>query len=165
MREIQRQVAVVVLMLTIVLSGCGAPDTGGVRPSASGDQHPAAPKRITAAIMSNPKGFFAEDALTFAGTPGADVLADLVHGGLIIRDGQGSLRAQLAEAVPSLDNGLWKLLPGGRMETTARIASRRALAGAMELPSRRVTSSSPPPWAATQRCRLRAAWCTSRSSA
>ncbi len=49
---------------------------------------------------------------------GSESLQDLVHAGLSIVDNQGGLRPQLAEAVPSLENGLWKVLPNGRMETT-----------------------------------------------
>jgi peptide/nickel transport system substrate-binding protein len=45
----------------------------------------------------------------------------LVHSGLTVRGDQRIRHPSLAEAVPSLDNGLWKLLPDGRMETTWRI--------------------------------------------
>ena len=48
-------------------------------------------------------------------------MEQLVHAGLAIQDGAGTLRPQLAEAVPSLENGLWTLLPDGRMETSWRI--------------------------------------------
>jgi peptide/nickel transport system substrate-binding protein len=36
-------------------------------------------------------------------------------------DANGTLRPFLAESVPSIENGLWKLLPDGRMETTWKI--------------------------------------------
>jgi len=45
----------------------------------------------------------------------------MVHSGLTVRDGQRIRHSRLAEAVPSLDNGLWNLLPDGRMETTWRL--------------------------------------------
>jgi peptide/nickel transport system substrate-binding protein len=44
-----------------------------------------------------------------------------MHAGLAIEDAAGVSRPQLAEAVPSLENGLWELFPDGRMETTWRI--------------------------------------------
>jgi peptide/nickel transport system substrate-binding protein len=47
----------------------------------------------------------------------------MVHAGLSLVDDRGSLRPQLAEAVPSLENGLWVLFPDGRMQTTWRIRS------------------------------------------
>lgn len=42
----------------------------------------------------------------------------MVNPGLAVVDDRGALRAALAEAVPSLENGLWTLLPDGRMQTT-----------------------------------------------
>lgn len=38
-------------------------------------------------------------------------------------DDKGTVLPQLAEAVPSIENGLWRVLPDGRMETTLRIKS------------------------------------------
>jgi peptide/nickel transport system substrate-binding protein len=45
----------------------------------------------------------------------------MVNPGLAVVDDRGAVRPVLAEAVPSLENGLWKLQPDGRMETTWRI--------------------------------------------
>src|SRR5687767_1939674 len=42
----------------------------------------------------------------------------MLHAGLGIEDHQGTLRPQLAEAIPSIENGQWKVHPDGRMETT-----------------------------------------------
>src|SRR5438034_306724 len=53
--------------------------------------------------------------------PGATGLDRLVSAGLTSVDDQSILHPQLAEAVPALDNGLWKLFPDGRMELTWRI--------------------------------------------
>lgn len=53
--------------------------------------------------------------------PGATALDRLVAAGLSIVDDKGMVRPQLAEAVPTLENGLWKVFPDGRMETTWRI--------------------------------------------
>jgi peptide/nickel transport system substrate-binding protein len=53
--------------------------------------------------------------------PGADAVEELVNAGLAHLDPQGNLLPQLAEAVPSLDNGLWKLLPDGGMETVWKL--------------------------------------------
>src|SRR5262245_53654951 len=39
-------------------------------------------------------------------------------GGLAHADWVNDRRPQLAETIPSVENGLWKLLPDGRMETT-----------------------------------------------
>src|SRR2546428_235254 len=45
----------------------------------------------------------------------------LVHSGLTVGGDQRVRHPMLAEAVPTLENGLWKLLPDGRMETTWRL--------------------------------------------
>src|SRR5688500_16858598 len=73
-----------------------------------------APKRITVAVVR-------EQDLRPISTGPQVVATSLLHSGLTIR-GDGRVRqARLAEAVPSLENGLWKLLPDGRMETTWRL--------------------------------------------
>jgi peptide/nickel transport system substrate-binding protein len=53
--------------------------------------------------------------------PGADALEEMVSAGLAHLDNGGVLHPQLAEAVPTLENGLWRVFPDGRMETTWRI--------------------------------------------
>jgi peptide/nickel transport system substrate-binding protein len=44
-----------------------------------------------------------------------------MHAGLTIADHEGVLHPQLAELVPSIENGSWTLFPDGRMETTWRL--------------------------------------------
>jgi len=69
--------------------------------------------------MADPPALYQE--LTGFGQRGTDVLQELALSGLTTQDNLGVLRPQLAEAVPSVDNGLWRVLPDGRMETTWRI--------------------------------------------
>src|SRR5207249_9178500 len=52
---------------------------------------------------------------------GLDAIEELTHAGMTHADDHGVLHPQLAEAVPTVDNGLWRLLPDGRMETTWKI--------------------------------------------
>jgi peptide/nickel transport system substrate-binding protein len=52
---------------------------------------------------------------------GTDVLEELTNSGLATPTDRGHLEPLLAETVPSLDNGLWKLQPDGKMETTWRL--------------------------------------------
>ena len=49
--------------------------------------------------------------------PGLDALQDLVNAGLVTSRDDGVIVAQLAEAVPSVDNGLWQVFPDGHMQT------------------------------------------------
>jgi peptide/nickel transport system substrate-binding protein len=53
--------------------------------------------------------------------PGADALEQLVNAGLVVLDAGGVLRPQLADAVPTVENGLWTVHPDGTMATTWRI--------------------------------------------
>ena len=84
---------------------------------------PAALRKVTAAItgdlpvLSNK---VIRAALAFTAPGGAEI-EDMITDGLSDLDDQGVLRAKLGEAVPSLENGQWKLLPDGRMETSWRI--------------------------------------------
>ncbi|MEA2640843.1 MAG: peptide/nickel transport system substrate-binding protein [Chloroflexota bacterium] len=54
---------------------------------------------------------------------GSEELGELTNAGLANIDDQSRLQPMLAEAVPSAENGLWKLLPDGRMETTWTLRS------------------------------------------
>jgi len=56
-----------------------------------------------------------------ADPPGMMEFEALVNAGLSTKGLNQALEPQLAEAVPSIENGLWKLLPDGRMETTWKI--------------------------------------------
>jgi peptide/nickel transport system substrate-binding protein len=84
---------------------------------------PAPPKRITAAIRGDPKTLHEPINVASGGasTAGVREIEQMVNAGLTNLDSQGELRPQLAEAVPTLENRLWKLLPDGKMETTWRL--------------------------------------------
>lgn len=113
--------ATIVLSLTVAVTGCANPN----RPSTEttgGPQTAAAPKRVTAAINSVPLTISSNN-ITIGSTtyPGGGELAGLVNAGLTQFDESGRVRPQLAQDVPLSDNGLWKVLPDGTMETTWRI--------------------------------------------
>src|SRR6266545_1802406 len=111
------------LVLTLVVVGCAAAQ-GPAAPRSGQEafQPPTAPKRITASMASDFNALSTQVVRSGSGTrPGLKELEQLVHAGLSINDHRGVLQPQLAEAVPSIENGLWKLLPDGRMETTWRL--------------------------------------------
>jgi ABC-type transport system substrate-binding protein len=100
--------------------------TGAEEPSSTVGRPPQSKsqtaKRLVAAIQGNPRMLNNRvDAAGAGGTPGVDNLEELVHAGLVSADRSGRLQAQLAEAVPTIENGLWQLFPDGTMETTWRI--------------------------------------------
>jgi peptide/nickel transport system substrate-binding protein len=110
------------ISLAVLAAGCTAPASSGR--SGADPAAPAAPKKVKAAIMSSPAGVSSVFIETGSGTyPGGDALEELLQGGLSRPDAAGQLQPMLAEAVPSIENGLWKLLPNGGMETTWKLRS------------------------------------------
>jgi len=120
MVAVHRHVLTVLVMATLVV-GCAAPQPSARTEGAAAEApKPTGPKRITVVAMGEPPTLSTKVNTSGAGgvVPGADALEELVNAGLVHLDPKGNLLPQLAEAVPSLENGLWKLLPDGRMETT-----------------------------------------------
>src|SRR5438132_718343 len=104
------------LALTLLIAGCAAPP--GATSSAPGAGKPSAPARIVAAVRGNPRVLTDRTSPIQPGhVPGLDALQDLVNAGLVTSRDDGVIVAQLAEAVPSVDNGLWQVFPDGRMQT------------------------------------------------
>src|SRR5437762_2574757 len=89
-------------------------------PSEQSGQRPTALKRITVAIRGTAQVLNNKLNIGNAGL-GVSEIEKLVHAGLGVQDDLDQLHPTLAEAIPSLENGLWLLLPDGRMETTWRI--------------------------------------------
>ena len=112
------------LLLTVAATSCTAPRIP-VREAGSGADvaRPSDVKRIVAAIQG--EATVLSTTLSPTGTagsiPGVDALQDLLHAGLSNFNADGELWPQLAERVPTPDNGLWKVSPDGRMETTWRL--------------------------------------------
>ena len=102
----------------VVLGACTAPPSRDASETGA-PEAPRAFKRIHAAILSDPPYIY--NALSPANAAGSDAIEDLVHDGLTVLDNRGERRPRLAEAIPSIENGLWKVLDDGRMETTWRI--------------------------------------------
>jgi peptide/nickel transport system substrate-binding protein len=92
----------------------------GSAPEAAAPRASTGPRRLTAGIRGTAQVLYAKLNIGNAGLGVADT-ALMVNAGLTARDDQEALHAQLAEAVPTVDNGAWKLLPDGRMETTWKI--------------------------------------------
>jgi peptide/nickel transport system substrate-binding protein len=104
------------LACVVLVVGCTSTPAGSVvRPASGGHQGAVTPKRLAAAINGNPA------TLNPSGGTFARPLLGLLHAGLSNPDEVKQQRAQLAEAVPSLENGLWRVFPDGRMETTWKI--------------------------------------------
>jgi len=113
-----KRVVAGVLAIVLLAVGCSGPGAAGsasqVHESPASELAPL--KQITVRVSRAP------DARPGAAGP-AMVIQPLVHSGLTVLDGQNVRYPVLAEAIPSLENGLWKLFPDGRMETTWSIRS------------------------------------------
>jgi peptide/nickel transport system substrate-binding protein len=108
--------------MVLIVTACAAPPSSGVSPQQREpeSERPAAPKRMTAAIRDNPPSMVTTRTRP-AAHRGLDGMEELMHAGFSYLKADGTRAAQLAEAVPTIENGLWKLLPDGRMETTWKI--------------------------------------------
>jgi peptide/nickel transport system substrate-binding protein len=107
------------LLLTFIMLLATA--CAGNAPGARGPSEvaaPVAPRRLVAAIRSAPPTVSADLNTIIPGTIG---LARLVSSGLTVVTDDGDRVPLLSEAVPTIENGLWQVLPDGRMETTWRI--------------------------------------------
>lgn len=111
------------LLLAIVSVGCGGsgPDrapNGESQPSAN-----AGVKRLTIAVRSELRTVSA-NVNKGGGTgavPGNVEVERLVNSPLTMVDAEGIRRPRLVQQVPTIENGLWKVSPDGRMETTWRL--------------------------------------------
>src|SRR5438105_1388345 len=117
--------AIVGLALAVLVVGCAPAQSQGGADSAQ-PQQPVGPKRITAAMMGNPTGVTDNfiGGGSGGGVPGEAEFEELIGGALVLRKERGlQLLPGVAENVPSFENGLWRVLPDGRMETTWKIRS------------------------------------------
>ncbi len=113
---------IMVLLLTLASMGlmaCApAPSRGGSKVVPA-----AGPKRITAGIRGDPKTL--SDSINFAAggssVAGVREIENLLNAGLTVSRPDGTQGPQLAEVAPTLENGLWKLLPDGHMELTWKL--------------------------------------------
>ncbi len=109
------------MLCTLLFVSACAPQRAGQPAPTSSDQtaRSSSPKRVVAAIRGDPHTLV--EAVNSAGggrVAGVREVEQLLNSGLNLVDRDGKLRPLLAEQVPTLENGLWKLFPDGRMETT-----------------------------------------------
>jgi peptide/nickel transport system substrate-binding protein len=122
-RDLVAVLARFTLFLVLAASvGCSprAPQPDDARAQDAGTP-PRAAKRITAAVLADINTLHSRVNRQSGTVAGLDAVEDLVNAGLAIRDRELTLQPQLAEAVPSIENGLWTVFPDGRMATTWKI--------------------------------------------
>lgn len=109
-----RRYALLGLVLALLVVGCGP---AASPQSASQPVAPQPPKKIKAAVLHEVNDI----GMSGGGLGERSPLNGLTNAGLTNLDEGGTRRPQLAEEVPTLENGLWKLLPDGRMEVSWRL--------------------------------------------
>ncbi len=110
----------VLVSLGLALAACAPPPPstrGG--PEQATRASSAAPKTMRFAALREPvKGLAPPGGTQFGDMQS---VAMMFHSGLTVYDGQGNLRPQIAEKIPSLDDGDWVVFPNGEMELTWRL--------------------------------------------
>jgi len=117
-----KRAASVFLPLVLLMAACAPSQSSGITQNQDAAARPAVHKKVIAGLRGEP--FTLSNMLGRAGAGrvyGVAEMERLLHSGLSIEDDQVEQRAALAEAVPSVENGLWRVFPDGRMETTWRI--------------------------------------------
>jgi peptide/nickel transport system substrate-binding protein len=104
-----------------MLAGCASPQAPAGQSSANQQPSTSAPKRLVAAVNSEPVVLDQRVSATSVTPPGTNVLDYLVNAGLANQDDAAVLQAKLAETMPTVDNGLWKVFPDGRMQVTWKL--------------------------------------------
>jgi len=93
----------------LLVAACAPPGVGPTSPGGTEGQ-PTAKKHLVAALLKPNIPTIREN--------GGDRIYELALGGLGRLDTWGVVHPQLAEVVPSIENGLWRVFPDGRIETT-----------------------------------------------
>jgi peptide/nickel transport system substrate-binding protein len=111
------------LLIAIVALACAGPSAPQRSAGSPDAQSATAPKRITVAIRGDAKTLSAKlnSSAGAGGVPGVSQIEEMLNAGLAIFDGRGRVHPQLAEEIPTVENGLWQVFPDGRMETTWRL--------------------------------------------
>jgi peptide/nickel transport system substrate-binding protein len=108
------------LAAAMLLLACAAPvaQPAGDRP-VGGEQRAQAPKRLRVGIIQEPRGWMPWGGTSTAG--GAQNPLWMTTRTLTIIAGDGTIKPVLAEALPTLEQGTWRIDPDGTMEQTWKI--------------------------------------------
>lgn len=121
MRSYRSIVPILLAVAVIAVIGCASPQSPAASdPRGVGEQKLTAPRRITAVMSGDPHTLY-QKLNTNNAVRGIVAVERLVSAGLVVERNDGTLAPQIAEAVPTVDNGLWTVLPDGRMETVWKI--------------------------------------------
>ncbi len=115
---------ILVMLFALGCAPASPPAPGASSQGSAAPAQPSPPKWITAAFLSDPPTLMNRVNSAVAGgrtSAGISEMADIVNSSMTVAVERGVLQPRLAEDVPTLENGLWRVLPDGRTETTYRI--------------------------------------------
>jgi peptide/nickel transport system substrate-binding protein len=111
------------LLLCAILAvvGCAAPQQNTLSSASGNVPAPSVSRSIVAGVKTPLPFLYRQLNPTNTSAGGGPEVVDLVSSGLTVVNNRGERVPQLGEQVPTLENGLWKLLPDGAMELTWQI--------------------------------------------
>jgi len=101
----------VALAAAMTVIGCASPRPINSTTPGGIDAAPVAKKQLTAAIQIDLPSM---SSRLSSPLPGAGEMESFANGSLARPDINDVLRPQLAESIPTVENGLWKVLPDGQ---------------------------------------------------
>src|SRR5689334_22393108 len=110
------------VLAVVLIVSCGPQSAAPQRSSSTGPASSSVPKRLVMSIFADPAGMHQELTNRVIGSvPGLADLHQILHAGLSTQDDREVYLPVLAEAIPSVENGLWMVEPDGQMATTWQI--------------------------------------------
>jgi peptide/nickel transport system substrate-binding protein len=107
----------IALLLAVLLLG-SACAPGGPAANQTTAPVPAAPKLLTMGVVA---GEEPKDGGLPYGANGSNAVGPIFHASLTVYDERGNLQPRLAERVPTVESGDWKVHPDGSMEVTWKV--------------------------------------------
>jgi len=103
----------------VVLASCAPSGPASRQATQSGDQKTSAPKTLRMGMIAGSEP--TENIPLGSGGTGGGEHPFMLHAGLTIYDAQGTLQPHVAQRVPTIENGDWKVMPDGQMEVTWKL--------------------------------------------
>jgi len=117
---VSTRIVAALLLVGLALAGCTPPNIrGGGEGQAGGSG--SGPKTLNVGIIAEPTGIGPFSSHTSGG--GAHQVEEIAHRYLVGLDNRSQPYPEVADALPSVQNGTWTIYPDGTMDTTFRIRS------------------------------------------
>jgi peptide/nickel transport system substrate-binding protein len=114
-----RAITVIISLALLASAGCAPAAERSAAQTTQGQVAPAAPKILRLGIITDaePK----EGGVVYGGGAGGSEPKYIFHAGLTVYDEAANLQPRVAETVPTIEGGDWKVLPSGQMQVTWKL--------------------------------------------